>query len=339
MVWLKNRWYQAAWSDEIGVGKPLVRTICDEPVLLYRGDDDGVRALFDRCPHRFAPLSEGRFEGGRVVCGYHGLAFDGSGACVANPHSPITSRMRVRAYPVVERHAAIWLWMGEAEHADPPLIPDMSFIDAVDPAHFISAYMWTEANYQLLTDNIMDLSHTDYLHPTTLGGMITGAKASTSEAEGDSIVAEWMATDCIAPPAFAHRIPGGGTRADIRIHVDWLPPAWMLITADVWPANHDPGGPCSTTLTLHNMTPANREQTHYFMCSVRPDEDAEKIALLRSSLMFAFTQEDKPMLEKVQKRMGTPDLWALKPLLLPIDAAAVRVRRKLDALIAAENRK
>ena len=50
----------------------------------------------------------------------------------------------------------------------------------------------------------------------------------------------------------------------------------------------------------------------------------------------AFEQEDKPMLEKQQHRMGTDDLWSLKPVMLPIDAAAVRVRRKLDAMIAAE---
>jgi vanillate O-demethylase monooxygenase subunit len=34
--------------------------------------------------------------------------------------------------------------------------------------------------------------------------------------------------------------------------------------------------------------------------------------------------------------MGTAEFWSLKPVLLPGDAGAVRVRRKLKALIEAE---
>jgi hypothetical protein len=58
--------------------------------------------------------------------------------------------------------------------------------------------------------------------------------------------------------------------------------------------------------------------------------------MLRGVLTQAFEQEDKPMLEKQQQRMGMDDLWSLDPILWPIDAAAARVRRKLDAMIAAE---
>jgi len=50
----------------------------------------------------------------------------------------------------------------------------------------------------------------------------------------------------------------------------------------------------------------------------------------------AFNNEDKPMLEKQQARMVAAELRALGPILLPFDAAAVRVRRKLAALISAE---
>ena len=88
------------------------------------------------------------------------------------------------------------------------------------------------------------------------------------------------------------------------------------------------------------MTPQSATATHYFFCSVRrfhPD-DAELQQALKGIITRAFEQEDKPMLEKQQKRMGTHDLWSLRPVLLPIDTAAVRARRVLDRLIEKETR-
>lgn len=42
-------------------------------------------ALADRCPHRGLPLSHGVRDGDTLRCGYHGMAFGRSGACVAVP--------------------------------------------------------------------------------------------------------------------------------------------------------------------------------------------------------------------------------------------------------------
>ena len=42
------------------------------------------------------------------------------------------------------------------------------------------------------------------------------------------------------------------------------------------------------------------------------------------------------MIAAQQARIGANDFWALKPALLKIDRGAVTVRRRMDALIAAE---
>lgn len=334
MTWLRNTWYQAGWCDEVRPGSPLVRTILEQPILFYRTSEGSVAALLDRCPHRFAPLSAGRIEGDRVMCGYHGLAFGPAGACVHNPHGPVTSRMRVKAYPVIERHTAIWIWMGDPEKADAARIPDLSFIDETPEAARIAGFMPTRANYQLLTDNILDLSHADYLHPTTLGGMMTGSKARSRE-EGDTVVAEWLSEGCDPPPAFKAMVPQG--KADIWTEVVWQAPAVMVLGTAAKSAGVA-RTPADESYTLHNMVPETATTTHYFFCSTRRflTNDENFTAYLRQALTQAFQGEDKPMLEKQQARMGTDDLWALEPILLPIDAAAVRVRRKLDRLIAAE---
>lgn len=335
--WLRNCWYQAGWSEEVTASQPLARTILSQPVLIFRNDEGDVAALHDRCPHRFAPLSAGKQNGGAVVCGYHGLAFDGSGTCVLNPHGPITTAMRVQSYPVAERHTAIWVWLGDLAAADQALIPDLSFIDETPEAAQIRMYMPTHANYRLIIDNIMDLSHADFLHPGSLGGIMVGSKARSRE-EGDCIVAEWISQDCAPPPAFAP-IVAPAVRADIWTEVVWRAPALMVLATVATPAGV-PRKCGDESHTLHNMVPETETTTHYFACSTRRFlvEDTAFSKYLEQALTFAFTQEDKPMLEKQQARMGTAELWELAPILLPVDAAAVRVRRKLEALIAAEGR-
>jgi vanillate O-demethylase monooxygenase subunit len=335
MTWLRQRWYQIGWSAELEGGRLLVRTILEEPIVVFRSGDGQLQALFDRCPHRFAPLSRGTIGERGIACGYHGLSFGKDGQCIANPHGPVTSRMRARAYPVMERHTAIWVWMGDPERADPLSLPDLSFIDETPTAAQIHMYMPTKANYELAADNILDLSHTDYLHPTSLGGIMTGSKARTWE-QGDALVTEWHATACDPPPAYKPIVPTG--KADIWTQVTWHAPALMVLGTSAKPTGV-PRQAADEAYTLHNMVPETSTTTHYFVCNTRRFmlDSTEFSELLRGAITHAFQDEDKPMLEDQQLRMGTPDLWELDPILLPVDAGAIRVRRKLAAMIQAEH--
>src|SRR5687767_3626425 len=84
--YLLNCWYVAAWASELPRGKHMKRVLLDKQVLLMRAANGDVAAIGNICPHRFASLSEGRFEDGVVECPYHGLRFDMGGQCVYNPH-------------------------------------------------------------------------------------------------------------------------------------------------------------------------------------------------------------------------------------------------------------
>ena len=127
-----NAWYAAAW--DVDVKQALFpRTICGKHVVMYRKADGQVTALEDACWHRLVPLSKGRLDGDTVVCGYHGLKYNAQGRCTFMPsQETINPSACVRAYPVVERHRFIWLWMGDPALADPALVPDMHWND--DPA-------------------------------------------------------------------------------------------------------------------------------------------------------------------------------------------------------------
>ena len=163
-----NAWYAAAWDADV---KPalLPRTICGKHVVMYRKADGSVAALEDACWHRLVPLSKGRLEGDTVVCGYHGLKYNAQGRCTFMPsQETINPSACVRAYPVVERHRYIWLWMGDPALADPTLVPDMHWNH--DPAWAGDGKTIRVAcDYRLVLDNLMDLTHETFVHGSSIG--------------------------------------------------------------------------------------------------------------------------------------------------------------------------
>ena len=337
MTYLRNCWYMAAWSDELG-DAGLARTLLDIPVLLLRAADGTPSAVRDRCPHRFAPLSTGTFAEGTVTCRYHGLAFDGAGKCVNNPHGPITSALAVESFPLVERYRVLWIWLGDTEKADPAAIPDLSFLSEAPDTAFNNGYLHGAAHYQLYVDNILDLSHTDYLHPDTLGGgSISRARGKVEQSEEGTISIRWDCSDDVPGPLIASKLPPGTERADIWTHVTWHAPATMKLIQGVVPTGSPRTGPGINT-NVHIMTPESARSTHYFFASTRDYrvDDAELNESLRVTRATIFATEDEPMIASQQQRIGSADFWDLKPALLRIDGGAVAVRRRLDALIAAE---
>ncbi len=329
-------WYVACFADEVVIDRPLARVLCGVPMLIYRDGEGSLSAIADSCPHRSAPLSVGIFKDGTVTCRYHGLAFGKNGACVGNPHGPVVSALNPRSWPVAERHGVIWVWPGEQERADPALIPDLSIIDRVPETAKFRGYLPTAANYQLCTDNILDLSHTDYLHPDTLGGGgLTRARPQVI-VDGDRLTVRWENPGEPAPPALDRELQIPGGLSDTVTEVVWHAPAVMELSIVIQSLSPQ-GGRISQT-TMHIMTPESDMSTHYFVLATRdfrPD-DAAYNAELCKFVNGIFANEDKPMLEAQQQRMGTSDLWATNPVILPIDRASVQCRRIVERLIAAD---
>ena len=85
----------------------------------------------------------------------------------------IPSRARVKSYPVTEKHKAIWVWMGD-QPADPAKVPDFSVMDNVPELHTTKLdKIMVKANVELIIDNLLDLSHTSFLHAGILGNADT----------------------------------------------------------------------------------------------------------------------------------------------------------------------
>ncbi|MSP44835.1 MAG: aromatic ring-hydroxylating dioxygenase subunit alpha [Xanthobacteraceae bacterium] len=343
-TYLHNAWYVAAWSSDLAAGKLLGLTILKEPVVLYRMADGKVGALEDRCAHRFAPLSMGKIVGAnRIQCPYHGLEYDTSGVCVLNPHGNkhIPPRARVKSYPVTEKHQAIWIWMGD-KAPDHSMIPDFSVMDNVPALHSTKLdKIMVKANYELVIDNLLDLSHTSYLHEGILGNSETVESVISVDHDGDDVVVSRHAQSAKPPGMNVLMWPDVPAKVDKFTEMRWMAPSTMrLISGVCLPGTTKESG--SGYHAIHLLTPESDETTHYFFTAVRfgvfskGDElnrqIQEKVAATRR---FAFEEQDAPVIE-AQQRIIDASQTAVDPVTLAIDVGPVRYKQVLRKLMAAE---
>jgi vanillate O-demethylase monooxygenase subunit len=329
-AYVRNLWYMAGWAEEVPDGGFLSRKLLDRPWIILRLEDGGYSMLADRCPHRFAPLSRGRREGDRMFCGYHGLGFDPSGQCVFNPFSDkLPTSAKVATMPVVEKHSALWFWPGDPDSADPALIPDFSFLDGPVPRR--RGYLRMDANYELVIDNLMDLSHVEIVHARSFGlnGAIFAGNHSIRAEESGAIWNNWDMDGC-SPPDWAKPMLPEGAKVDHWLHTRWNAPSCTALFIGLTKGGTERRDPVIPEMASPNIvTPETQSSSHYFFTSDDTDESAE---LTRK----AFVEEDEPMLEAVQANLGDQDFWDARPISLPTDAGAIRARRELMKLRKAE---
>jgi phenylpropionate dioxygenase-like ring-hydroxylating dioxygenase large terminal subunit len=339
-VYLRNSWYVVAWSRDLAE-KPLSITVMDEPLVVFRDPDGRPAVLADRCPHRHLPLSMGCAARGGIQCGYHGMVFDRDGKCLEVPsQSAIPPRAQVRAYPAEERHGWIWAWMGETAAADPGLIPDFSEITAPGQ-RAVGRTNHVKADYKLVTDNLMDLSHVGYVHQSTIGNPEFTAKGKLTSRRSESRVHVLRLVDDVPPPP-TYVLTGvlpEGKNIDRWQRIEFVAPAFVRIhvggkEAGTGALDGDYGGGLGWWV-MNAMTPESNGTTHYFWAAVRDyaldDPAVDELYLNQVSAAFA---EDKVVLEAQQRVLDTrPDTWDLA---LKSDAGSIEARRVLDAAITAE---
>lgn len=343
---VKNAWYAAMWGDDLAPGAVVPQLITGETLAFYRRDDGSPVALFDRCPHRFAPLTWGKvLDNGRLQCGYHGLEFAPSGTCVHNPfgNGAIPPSALVRSYPVVEKHRMIWVWPGEGA-PDYDAVPDFSMIGAALPQHVAKLdYIRVAANYRLLVDNLLDPSHTSYLHAGSLGNaeMIATAVNRVEHTERE-VVVDWSSTDVPAPNLLSIMLPPDHPREHIDkwTHIRWTPATNILLETGMVATGND-RATGTGYYGVHILTPENERSTLYFFTSVRwnPKTDPAADEQIRETLSVSrrdvFVTQDGPIIEAQQARIDAAG-GTLRPALLAIDVGPVRYGKILDTMAAAE---
>ena len=337
-MFVRNTWYVAAFSHECS-DRPLARTLLGEPVVLFRTPAGECVALQDRCCHRFAPLSLGDVEADGIRCRYHGMKFSPQGTCIEIPgQSAIPPKMCVKCFPLVERHGFLWIWMGEAALADPTQIVDVHWND--DPLWATArGYIHYQANYQLISDNLLDFSHLTYVHRSTLANAAfpNAHPQITPFERGIRLTREILNCDPSPLHAMAGRFQG---KVDFWNRQVW----WLPSVFENWAGSVPTGGtgaPHERAGGLHLrhfslLTPETEKTTHYFWvqpCQF-PHDDRGLIEQVGQGISKAFA-EDNWIIEAQQKAWDASPPGS-QPMSVRNDAALGRVRFMIEQLLREE---
>jgi vanillate O-demethylase monooxygenase subunit len=336
-----NQWYVAGFSGEL-TQQPLGRTFLNHPVVLFRNESGTVAALEDRCCHRQLPLSCGTVDGAGLRCGYHGMLYAPDGKCIEIPgQDKIPAKACVRSYPLAERNGIVWIWMSEQPGSVPTAEPPEYTVHDNPKYKYKVGRFHYEAPFQLIHDNLLDLSHLGYVHGKTIGGnpKLHMEAPTRVEGTGDEVrVVRWMKQS--QPPAtYSEAWPYKGLIdrwQEIDFHVTWLAIWTGAVDADT-DALDDPQRGGLHMRGFHGITPETDSSTHYFWSmasSSHPDmPDNSELVYEQTAQTFA---EDKVIIEAQYRNICR--FQRGEQIDLRVDAGANRARRTVARLVSEQEK-
>ena len=332
-----NCWWVAGFSSEIGRDL-LGRWLLDTPVLLYRTEDGRAVAIENRCSHRSAPLSLGCLKGDNVQCGYHGFTFAPDGACVKVPSidAPLPSA-RIRAFPVIEQAPFVWVYLGDPARIDDVPPPHrLEWVDD-DAFAFVTGRMDVSANYMLLKENVLDLTHFGYVHATSFG-ITDWVNPPRLVMDGDCPGYHQDFVRSPLPPIFAEPLGlPAGTPFNRANYGSFVSPALQIAAVDFTdPQTSEIVGRFRVS---HATTPIDATSMYYFYIIGRDfGNSAEEMqGLLRASeIGFA---EDEEMIEAVQATITRDPRGPAAPeISVKADAPGIQARRAVQRWMEKETK-
>ncbi len=307
----RSFWHPVAWSHEV-VEQPVAVTLLGEPLVVVRPPTGKVVAFIDECPHRGAPLSLGRLEGGELVCAFHGWRFgpEGDATCIPalGPDGAIPSRARL-AQPagVCERYGIVWVALEEPRLAIPAWPDgDDDRLGEFSPTAHTSAVL---AAYQ--TDNLLDSTHFPFLH-ASLGSRnpMTGEQETVDQHEfGFSTVQRKLADDNV------------GTEGWLRY--TYAAPFTVLLRSE------EPDGELRQSF-FQAIQPIDERLTRLFFIVRVPETDPAALRELQE--VEEVVQQEDLWITAALRRSGMP-LVGAPDLHVRSDANAVLFRRVMRRLL------
>ena len=169
-----QHWYPLLPIEDIDSQKPTTATLLGIPLVIWTEDSATYQIFLDRCPHRLAPLSEGRIDNnGNLMCSYHGWEFDRNGECKRIPQADnpeLIAKQKdnfcATVYPCRQENDLLWVWMD----ADSPEIAAKTALPLSDKIDASKGYVWSsmvrdlEYDWQTLVENVADPSHVPFAH-------------------------------------------------------------------------------------------------------------------------------------------------------------------------------
>ena len=134
-----HQWYPVSPVEDIDPKKPTAVTVLGIRLVIWKPKTSDYQVFIDKCPHRLAPLSEGRVDEktGNLMCSYHGWEFNAQGTCTRIPQAEnpeiVTKNQKnlcAVSLPVRQENDLLWVWPDAnspqlAEETPLPLSPQI----------------------------------------------------------------------------------------------------------------------------------------------------------------------------------------------------------------------
>jgi phenylpropionate dioxygenase-like ring-hydroxylating dioxygenase large terminal subunit len=171
-----QHWYPLSPIEDLDPKRPTAVTLLGLHLVIWKpGFSETYQVFIDQCPHRLAPLSEGRVDEktGTLMCSYHGWQFNDQGICTHIPQAEnpqlVAKNQRnlcATALPCYQENDLLWVWpdasSAELAAATPrPLSPQ---VDASKGFVWSSFVRDLEYDWQTLVENVADPSHVPFAH-------------------------------------------------------------------------------------------------------------------------------------------------------------------------------
>lgn len=174
----KEAWYPIFYVEDLDSSKPNAFTLLGQDLVIWWDKQaESWRVFQDQCPHRLAPLSQGRVnEQGLLECPYHGWAFSGGGKCEAIPQqveggqAEQSKRACVAALPATVRQGLLFVYPGNPENAAATRVPMVELLEE-SREDWVCIDTFRDLPYDALTllENVLDSSHLPFTHHRSVG--------------------------------------------------------------------------------------------------------------------------------------------------------------------------
>ncbi|OMO81044.1 Pheophorbide a oxygenase [Corchorus capsularis] len=188
-----SQWYPVMPLCDLDKKKPHAKKVMGLDLVVWWDRNENEWKVFDDlCPHRLAPLSEGRIDQwGRLQCVYHGWCFNGSGDCKLIPQAPpdgppvhTFKKACVAVYPSTVQYDIVWFWPNtDPQYKDIIMKKKPPYIAELEDPSFTKAIGNRDIpyGYEVLIENLMDPAHVQYAH---YGIMQIGTPTEKVDREG-----------------------------------------------------------------------------------------------------------------------------------------------------------
>ncbi|CDO31238.1 Toluene-4-sulfonate monooxygenase system iron-sulfur subunit TsaM1 [Mycolicibacterium vulneris] len=139
---LRDAWFPLVHTNQVR-RSPVRRAIHGDPVVFYRDSDGAVRAATTTPP---------------------GVGREPKRAGFAAEY---------KQYPVIERYGYAWVWYGDEANASPELLPCIPHTPVEGMPRRFEATIVYDSTYELVCENLLDLTHADFLHSKLTGDALS----------------------------------------------------------------------------------------------------------------------------------------------------------------------